>query len=249
MIPSTMGIQNIKIGAELFHWRFGPMTITSIDESNLYVIINHPTGLVKTELERIPKKFNKKYVGQFLFLNPSDALKTPKIAKAYLHKFYTSSNNGIDSLKKKERIQKRISEIKNEIEKHNETLESKRNELSIISKIIDPLEKDKNALLEELKRKNEELKFVEAEIMRINNTRSPRELKVLLPKIPELEKTRLDLNDKLEKFKNRRDEISRKLHPITLEREKLQEQISFLNSQRDSLSLEEKDLNHKVAML
>jgi len=173
----------MNIGSTLHHWRFGPLILTEIENTTIYVEVGDPKGLVGTPLEKIPKKFDTHWIGEYLFPQPEDVLKSPRIDQRYFHKSYSLIAQSKETYKfseQKETINRELSNLAQEIQ----DLEAKINDAA--RKYSDG-EKRKNELKKVISEQNLEMEKIIREIIGIKNEMSPREFKKTIKLLPEKE--------------------------------------------------------------
>lgn len=65
------------------------MVVSSFDQFILLELV-YPEGLVSTKVNMIPRKYDKKYIDQYLFVTPFSIFQSNRIEEKYLHMFYFS---------------------------------------------------------------------------------------------------------------------------------------------------------------
>ena len=83
---------------KLYHWRYGPLTITSMIGTTFVTIVDDPDGIVrgdknswKSFIEMSPKKFEGDKLGVYVFTNPMEVDHAPHYNPNLLHKFYSEN--------------------------------------------------------------------------------------------------------------------------------------------------------------
>ncbi len=237
----------MKIGTTLFHWRFGPMTVISVEGTVLFLELNHPSGLVNTQAEPVPKKIDIKYVGSYLHLDPNGVFQSPRTDERCFHKFYSTDYISEKNKQEIERCTKNIQELQTEIGDYSEKLGDIEKKILILNKNNGKWEKDKNDKIDIIAGLQKELVLNTNDINYIKMTKSPRESKRLLPGLPRLEEKRSEIISKIEINTQKMEELKSSIELITKDRNLLLDNKDDLGKKKALLLKEIETLNKTIA--
>ena len=226
---------DIAIGTKLFHWLYGPLTVIEIRDDLITVSIDLPEGIHYKQgdyrnsvAEEIIKKFVlRDSLGTYLFQNSSKIVKSKNFSADQQHDYYTPDK--YITLRHKEilLIQERFSKQFDMLNKYKGNHEVKLSEFSVV-------ESKHREVLQELDNVNKQLTDLynsefeinkEIDEIKQNKTKSPRESKENLERLPVLEKQKNNYLGQISVNKNKLIVINSNLDNILMKRRKLEKQL------------------------
>lgn len=178
---------------KLYHWRYGPLTITSMIGTTFVTIVDDPGGIVrgstdswKSYIDLSPKNFESDKLGVYVFVDPNEVNQAPHFTLNLQHKFFTRNP--------KDNHLHELSELRTRSSILSETLLAKEVEKQHITNQLSDITYNLNAENQKMRKCQDDIKqsvniIAEAKksIKQFHETKSPREVKKILIKLPSLE--------------------------------------------------------------